>query len=166
MNDFDSDYIDRLNRSYESGKFLKAAVLTETVSPLIKKYWVDHEVAIDFGGNTYEPLSMRWNNIKTSQAMPIEGAEIALSNISGAVTQYAKTFDVTGNEVILQLLHLDLLTNLTRYWKRKAKVLGVRMDRQAAIITVGRNLGRNKLPRRVILNDEYPGISADVARIL
>lgn len=161
---YDQDYIDRLNRQYESGKFLKAVILTE--APGIYKYWIDHETSLEFEGHTYEPLYMKWDNIKTSQGMPTEGAEIVLSNIKGGVTKYIKTLDVTGNVVILQLLHLDLIPNLVNYWKRKFKVLGVRYDQQSAVVTVGRNLGRNRLPRGIILASEYPGISSDLPRIL
>ena len=163
---YDEDYVDRLNRQYEGGKFIKAAEVTETVSPLVVSYWVDHEEAITFEGHSYQPLPMRWDNIKTSQSMPTEGAEIILSNIAGQVTQYIKTMDITGNPITIKLIHLDLLSNLTNYYRRYFKVLGIRYDRQAAVVTVGRNLGRNRLPRGIILASEYPVISSDVPRIL
>ena len=168
MINYDPDYIDKLNAQYESGKWIKAAIVTETVSPPVKRYFADHETPIQFDGNTYEPLSMRWDNIKTSQSMPTDGAEVALSNITGQVTAYIKEFDITGNQIVIQLLHLDLLSTLTSSdkYRRQFKVLGVRYDNLAAIVTVGRNLGRNRLPRGIILADEFPGISADVPRIL
>lgn len=159
------DYIDRLNRNYEGGKWIKAVVLTESISPPVVKYWADHEEAIVYQGNTYEPLHMRWETIKTSQASPTEGATIALSNIGGEVAKYLKEIDITGNPVVLQKLHLDLLNSLTAPWTRRFKVLAARYDIMAAVFDVGRQLGRNRLPRGVITKDKYPGIVSDVPRI-
>jgi hypothetical protein len=161
---FDDDYIDRLNRTREAGKFLKAVTLTESISPLVKKYYVDHEETIVFGGNTYERLHMQWQSLKTS-ANPAEGATVSVSNIGGEVIKYLKEFDITGNEVVLELLHLDLLSTLTNYWKRRYKILAARYDVLTATFDVGRQLGRNRLPRGVILKDRYPGINSDVPRI-
>ena len=154
MISFSNDYVDRLNRQYEKGKFIKAVILTESTSPLVKKYWADHEDPIVFQGQTYNPLSMFWDQIKTSGTMMDMGAEVALSNIGNQVVEYIKDIDITGNEVIMQLLHLDLLSTLTSHWKRKLKVLAVRADVNVAIFTLGRELGRNRLPRRLILPEE------------
>lgn len=165
MQTFDADYIDKLNSTYQGGKFLKAVVVTENVSPLVQKYWVDHEKEIEFEGHTWTPLHMRWDNIKTSQSMPIEGATISVSNLGNQAIRYIKTVDISGNEVVLKLLHLDLLSTLTNYWTRRFKILSIRADVHAATFTCGRTLGRNRLPRNVYLKDRYPGLSSDVARI-
>lgn len=164
MQIFGEDYVDRLNRQYDKGKFLKAVRLNET--PGLDSYWVDHEEPIDFEGHTYKPLHMFWDKIKTSGSMPTDGPEVALSNVGNQVVKYLKTMDVTGNVIYLQLIHLDLLASLSpNYWKRKLKIMSVKADINAAVFTLGRYLGRNRLPRRVILSDEYPGVNSDVARI-
>lgn len=156
MIQFQNDYVDRLNRQYNKGKFIKAVIVTTnpTVIPATKEYWADHEDAIVFNGNTYQPLAMHWGQIKTTTTMSMQGAEVALSNIGGQVVEYLKTTDITGNEVIMQLLHLDLLATLTNHWQRKLKVLAVRADVNVAVFTLGRELGRNRLPRRLILPEE------------
>ena len=133
-------------------------------APLIR-YWADHESAIDFKGNTYVPLHMVWQNIKTTQGMPTEGASISVGNLGNIAVRYVKAWDVTGNTVIIQLLHLDLLSNLTNYWQRRYKVLGVQADQMLATFSVGRQLGKNKLPRRVFTRQLFKGISSDVPRI-
>ena len=131
----------------------------------LTRYWADHESAIDFKGNTYQPLHMVWQNIKTTQSMPTEGASISVGNLGNIAVRYVKAYDVTGNTVIIQLLHLDLLSNLTNYWQRRYKVLGVQADQMLATFTVGRQLGKNKLPRRVFTRKLFRGISSDVPRI-
>jgi hypothetical protein len=171
---FDTDYITKLNLNYGAGKFLKAVILTETYEPLVKTYWIDHEDPLVFQGNTYSPIHMLWKGIKASAGMPTEGFQVVVSNLpsmdaKGEISQagrYIKHIDVSGNEIIIQLLHLDLLATLTQYWKRKAKVLAIKADINAVAFSVGRSLGHERLPRSVILKDRYPGLSSDVPRIL
>jgi len=166
MIQFDADYVDKLNEQYKGGRFIKAAIVTENLSPLTLKYWADNAEPLVFQGNTYQPLKMRWEGIKTSQGMLLQGATLTVSNIGGAASSYLRTMDITGNPCTIQLLHADLLNTLTNYWQRKYKILGLNANNMVATFTVGRNLGRNKLPRGVILSDEFPGISNDVPRIL
>lgn len=165
MLDLDPDFVEKLNLNYEGGKFIKTVILTETVSPLVQKFWVDHDYEISFNGNTYERLKMRWDGIKTSRLMPVEGATVTTSNLGNAAIKYVKQLDITGNEVLLQILHLDLLTNLTGHWLRKFKVQGVQADISVATFTVSRAFGHNKLPRKVFLKSEFKGLSSDVPRI-
>lgn len=167
------------NGDGSSGLFVWAAQLEESdvigprmlasgsrVYAPLTKYWVDHEESIVFAGNTYQPLHMVWANIKTSQGMPTEGATVSVSNLGNHAIRYLKDIDISGNEVVIQLLHLDLLSTLTNYWRRRYKVLSVSADQTLATFTVGRELGRNKLPRKVFLRSEWPALSSDVPRIL
>ena len=149
----DSDYIDMLNRQYQGGKWIKAVILTET--PLVKRYWAEHEEPIVFAGNTYQPLRMFWEGLKTSVGMPTEGSNVALSNLGNVVVKYlGKDLDPSGMEVTLYLLHLDLLNTLTRPYERFFKVIAARADQSLAVFVLGRQFGRNRLPRRMIFADE------------
>jgi len=151
---FGSDYIDVLNRQYTAGKFLKAVIFTENISPLVNRFWVDHEEGIVYQGNTYVPLHMFWNSIKASMGMSTEGSAVAISNVGNIAVKYLKEIDPSGMPVVLQLLHIDLLTTLTNPYTRYFKVIGVSADESAAVFTLGRELGKNKLPRELILADE------------
>jgi hypothetical protein len=159
------DYVDLLNRQYGAGKFIKAVVLTEGLSPLVVKYFADHEDSITFQGHAYTPLHMFWDKLKTSGGMSMEGADVTVSNVGNQVVRYLKDIDIAGNPVTLQLIHLDLLNTLTNYWTRYFKVLGVRADMNAAVFSVGRYLGRNRLPRNVLTADKAPGLNSDIPRI-
>lgn len=132
----------------------------------LNRYWVDHEESIVFNGNTYQPLHMKWENIKTSQGMPTEGANVSVSNLGNQVVRYLKDLDISGNTVILQLLNIDLLSIVTGFWRRQFTILSVSADQSLAVFSVGRSLGRNKLPRKVYLRSEWKGLTSDVARIL
>ena len=160
MIEFQNDLIDRYNRQYAAGKFIKSVIVTVNPETGAKKYWADHEDPIVFEGQIYQPLMMHWDQIKTTGTMMDIGAEIALSNVGNQVVHYLKeTGDVNsgfiiGNEVILQQLHLDLLSTLTNHYKRKLKIIAIRADVNAAIFTLGRELGQNRLPRRMILPEE------------
>jgi len=161
---FENDFIDRLNRTSGKGKVIKAAILTETLSPLVKKYWADHEEPITFQGNTYQPLHMFWENVKTGVGMTSEGANIGLSNLGNQVVKYLKEIDPTGNQVVLQMFNLDLIATMTRPWQRLFKVLAVRADTNAAVFILGRDFGRNKITRGVLTADEAPGLNSSVPR--
>lgn len=154
MLSFEPDYLDKINAQYEGGKWLKTAIVTESISPLVKRYWVDHEDQIIYGGNTYDPLPMYWEGIKTSVGMPTEGASVALSNLGNIVWKYMKVIDPSAMPVVLQLLHLDLLSIITRPYERYYKVRNAKGDQSAVLFTLGRELGQNKLPRRVIMPEE------------
>jgi hypothetical protein len=155
MINMELDYIDMLNRQYQGGKWLKAALLIESRSPLVEKYFVEHEDPITFQGRTSIPLHMFWEGLKTSVGMPTEGSNIALSNLGNQVVKYlGKNMDPSGLEVTLQLLHLDLLNTLTRPYERYFKIIAARADQNMAVFVLGRQFGRNRLPRRMIFADE------------
>ncbi len=166
MLNLNPDIVEKLNLNYEGGRFLKTVILTESYGPTVNRYWVDHEEEITFDGNLYSRLRMRWEGIKTSQGMPTEGATVSVSNIGNQAIRYVKIEDITGNDVVLQILHLDLLANLTGNWTRKYRVLGVQADINVAAFTCGRQLGQNKLPRKIFEKSTFRGVSSDVARIL
>lgn len=107
-----------------------------------------------FAGQTYSPLSMFWERITISAGMPTEVGEVALSNVGNQVVRFIKEVDITGNTVLLQLLHLDLLSQITARWTQLTKILASRADINAAVFILGRDLGRNRLPRRMILANE------------
>ena len=163
-----SEFIQRLNAQYQGGLFVKVVELVEDpdAGPLIR-YFVDHTEPITWNGNTYNPLHMAWDNIKTSAGMPIDAATISISNIEygGVPAQYIKTIDVTDNEVTLRILHLDLLNEITGHWVRTGTVLAVSGDVSVITFTVGRRLGRNVLPRKIFLQRDWPGLSSEIPRI-
>jgi|SRR5215471_1951814 len=159
------DYVDKLNAQYQGGKFIKAIILTEDPVGPVLKYWADNEEAITFQGQTYTPLRMRWENIKTSQSMAIDGCSITVSNLAGQAVKYLKEIDVSSNPVKIQLLHLDLLSSFSVYWQRVGKVLSAQADMNVVTFSVGRQLSRNYLPRKVFLQTEFPGLTSQVPKI-
>lgn len=159
------DWVDRLNALYTDGtRFLKVVELTE--SPGSVSYWVDNPEPIVFNGNTYTPLAMRWENIKTSQSMTIEGWNIAISNLSGQAVRYLKQFDPSGCPVWMRLLHTKLLASATVHWKRYGKILSVRGTPAAVQFTIGRQLGRNMQPNELFLQSEFPSLTSEIPKIL
>lgn len=139
-------------------------MVTENLSPLTVRYFVDHEESITFEGHTYTPLHMYSDKLKTSMGMQTETAEIALSNVGNQVVKYLREIDISEMPCMLQLLHLDLLGTLTQYWHRSFKILGVRADQTLAVFMLGREIGRNQLPRDVLTAVEAPGLNSDTVR--
>ena len=162
------DYIDKLNAAYSSGLFLRAAILTVSLSPLVKRYFVDFERSITFAGNVYEILPMKWLSVKSSSGMSLSTVEVVVSNIGDQVTEYQEETDITGNPCTLQIVHLDLLSTLTNFWQRLFDVQFVRAKpRVQASIILGRNIGlEDDLPRRVMTKADFPGLLDNVTTIL
>ena len=154
MIQYELDYIDKINAQYEGGKWIKTAILVESAS--VTNYWAEHEDPIVFAGHSYQPLHQYWEGVKTSVGMPIEGGNVALSNTGNVVVKYLKTLDPSGLAVTLQLLHLDLLNKITRPYERYFKIMSAKADMNVAVFTLGREFGKNRLPRRMIQADEMP----------
>ena len=96
--------------------------------------------------------------------MPIDGATITVSNLGGLVGQYLKAIDITDNEVVLRLLHLDLLSQTTGHWQRRGFILAVSGDASQVTFTVGRRLGRSVMPRKVFTSDVFKGLTAEISK--
>lgn len=154
-----NEFIDKLNAERQGGIFVKAVDLEE-IPNSVWRYFVDHTDLVTWNGNAYQPLHMFWNNLKTSQEMPIEAATISVSNLAQIAGKYIKTVDVTENKVILRILHLDLLSQATGHWQRPCEVLSVQADISLVTFTVGRRLGRNMLPRKIYTAREFPGLES------
>lgn len=168
MIDIHKDYIDKLNAETEGGRFIKTVILTEETAPLLQRFYADNPEPITWNGNTYQPLGMSWGNIKTSESMPVEGSSISVSNLGNSTWRYVKNIDISGQPIRVELLHYDFLDGTITTqpaWQRIFKILRYRADRGVLIFDVGRDLGHNRLPRHVILKDEYRGLSSDVPRI-
>jgi hypothetical protein len=161
----DDAYLRKLTAHYEGGRFIKTVELVEDATGPVISYWAHNPEPITWNGNTYQPIVMMWDNMKTSQGMSIDAAAITVSNLAGLAGKYIKQIDVTGNEVTLRLLHADLLNNITGHWERRAKVMAIKADQSALIFSVGRWLGRGVLPRKIYTQSEFPGLSPEIPRI-
>lgn len=161
----DEDFIRKINARMGGGRILKAVVLTESKTPLVKRYFVDNDTAIVFEGHTYQPLQMAWSGMKANAGMQLDGMTITVSNLGGQVESYAYQLDISGNDVELQVLHEDLLQMLTNFKKLHFKILQVSADDKAVAFAIGRTWGLDDRVA-VMLDSEFPGLVDDVARVL
>ena len=163
MKNFSSGFIDRLNAQESGGVFLKAAILTETTSPLVKKYFVDFERTITFDGNAYTPLPMRWEGSDMGAGMALPTVNVTVPNIGGEVINYLEGTDLLGNEVVLQIFHLDLLGTPTDVDKQTLYVMTIQGNLETAVFRLGLNMALGEmLPRHVITRKEFPGVPDDI----
>jgi len=162
----DADYIDKLNRTWAGGVFIKTVRITIDPDIPTYEYWADVEDSFSFNGNTYDPVRMAWGKVKLTNTMSLPSATVTISNIGGVAEDYIEELDITENEILLQLLHKDLLATLTNFWSMKYKIKGIRANRQVASVTVTKDIGvRDKLPKQVALVKNLPGIVKSGIRI-
>lgn len=161
----DEAYIAKINARMGGGRILKAAILTETKTPLVKRYFVDNEEPITFGGNIYQPLHMVWSGMKANAGMQLDGMAVTVSNLGGLVESYAYRLDISGNDVELQILHEDLLSTLVNFKSLRFKVLTVSAEDAAVTFQIGRTWGFDDRCA-VMLKSEFPSLLDDVGRVL
>ncbi len=167
-------YIARLNAKTAGGVFLKALILTENNTGPVKRYFVEHDKTIIFNGNTYYPLSMSWGDFEVSRGMMLPSMRVSVPNMGASTlidgeeiqaVDYIETKDVLEHDVVLQLLHLDLLGDANAKFERLLQVQYVEADDLICSFVLGWNLGlQEQLPREVILQDEFPGIVRTMAK--
>lgn len=162
----DDAYVQKFTAQYSGGRFIKTVELVEDPTPPATiSYWAMNPEPVIWNGKTFQPIFMTWANLKISQAMSIEAAAVAVSNLAGYAGKYVKQIDVTGNQVTLRLLHADLLNQITGHWERTAKVMSIKADQSMVAFTIGRWLGRGVLPRKIYTQTEFPALAPEVPRI-
>jgi len=166
---FSSDYVKKLNATHSGGIFLQAVEVTETISPLVIRRFVTHEKSIVFDGNTYEPLFMQWSGLSVSEGMSLPTAQVIVTSASDEIIEWAEVIDVRENDVVLQILHLDLLADVAAVDQIVLQIQSISGDPNGGLLAfaLGLNFGlRDMIPRDVIKKDEFPGIPDTNAPIL
>lgn len=162
---FSSAYIAKINAENSGGVLLKAVVLTEDPVGPVKRYFVDHDKELVLDGNTYVPLPMRWDGFEMSASMGLPGMKISTLNLGQQVSDYVEELDILDNDVVLKLLHLDLLGDVQAKDEMAFQVKMIEGDDVFITFDLGMNIGLNDLlPRGVITKDEFPAIVDDVIR--
>jgi hypothetical protein len=172
---FSDAYIAAINARDCGGKLLKAIILTETISPLVKRFFVDHDSDIVYDGATYKPLAMSWQGLEISRQMSLPTMKITVPNMGHAievapgafrsVADYVHSIDVLEHDVTVRTLHLGLLGDLQAKDDFTFQLQMIDATAMAAVFTVGLNLGlKDTLPRNIMTRAEFPGIQDTIQR--
>lgn len=165
MKTFSSAYIAKINAENTGGVLLKAVAVTESTNPLVIKRFIDHDQALVIDGDTYNPLPMRWDGFEMSGTMNLPGMKISTFNLGQQVSDYVESIDILENDVVLKLVHIDLLGDVQAKDEMAFQIKMIEGDDLFITFELGINLGLNDLlPRGVITKDEFPGIVDDVIR--
>jgi hypothetical protein len=163
MKGFSSAWIDRLNRQSNAGVFVKAVILSESDS--VTRYWVDAQRPIVFNGQTYHPLPMIWEGVELSNAMSLPVVKVSVPNVGGEVIDYLEGVDILGRSVTLQILHLDLLGDVSNVDAVTLSVMAIEGNLEAVTFTLGLDLNLNEpIPRGVITLQEFPAVPRNIRR--
>lgn len=169
MKSFSSEVILELNRQTTTGRFVEAATFTRDQStPTVKDYFVRNQRPISFKGNIYQPLDMAWAGVKVGSSMELPTNEVVISNLGGTVIDYLEDNNVTieGNDVVLQVLHIDKFQNILLVDEMLFQVEFVVADyHKSATFHLGVNYSLNdSVPRGTIETNEFPSIRGDAIR--
>ena len=74
---------------------------------LVTRYYTNGDVAVDFGGNTYNPISINRRTVSYNAELDVSTLELTVSSINEATVEYIalNPIDITWVEV--SLLHRD-----------------------------------------------------------
>jgi hypothetical protein len=162
---FSNAYIAKINAESEGGVLLKTVIVTEDPNGPVLKYYVDHDEAIVIDGNTYQPLPMRWDGYEMSGSMSMPTMKISTHNLGEQVSDYVEELDILDNDVVVQLVHLDLLGDLQARDSMTLQIQTIESDDLFITFNLGLNLGfSDLLPRGVITKEEFPGVVDDTIR--
>lgn len=173
---FTEAFITRLNAKHSGGTFVKALILTESNTGPVKRYFVDHPRDVVFAGNTYKPLPMSWTGMDASRRLDLPAVRVTVPNFGAQIevtagvfrgaVDYVETIDCLENDVVLQILHLDLLADTSAKDEFLFTLQSVDSDDRAAVFTLGLSLGlKDLLPREIMTKEEFPGIPDTVERM-
>lgn len=163
MKSYSAAFIDRLNRPYNAGVFLKAVVVAHENAT---DYFVHFGEPVTFQGHTYQPLQMQWEGVDASSTMQLPSVKITVANVLGTAEHYIDTVNLLGRDVVLQFMHLDLLQNPADVEEVALQVQSIEMTSTTVSLLCGLNLGLNdSLPKDVMTRAEYPGQIDDVRRL-
>lgn len=156
---FSDTAIALLNSLYGSsqGAWVKAAdVVIDDTTTL---YFVDNLDAITFNGHTYTPLPMGWKGIGQNASMALPSIQITVPNVTGQIDAFMDGAELAGNDVILWILHLDLLGTVSDADKVNLHIALIEWNWQSAVFTLSINLGlSDQLPKHVMSRTDFPGI--------
>lgn len=166
VKNFTEAFIQKLNAKTAGGKFLKTAIVTTDYGPpVVKRYFVDHDSEIEFNGITYERLPMAWGDYEVSRRMPFPTVTLTVPNLGNEVIGYVEKTPLLDHDIVLQLLHLDLLGDATAKDTRKLVITSISANDIAASFTCGLNLGlQDRFPRERILRSEFPAIPETISK--
>lgn len=163
MKVFTSEWIERLNAQTQGGIFFLAAELSVAEGDV--RYYATMQYPVDFEGHTYQPLPMLVEGLAQNSQQNLPAVRLMTTNVTGAVGAFLETTDILGHDVLLRLLHLDLLGNTANQDQARLHVLAVEWDQQQATFSLGINIGLNEiLPRGLISASEFPGVPEGLRR--
>ena len=163
MKEFDETWLTRLNATHSGGVFCKAAILV--VDPMTTLRFADTQHGITFAGDDYQPLPMQWQGQEQSSEQKLPSVRVTVPNANGVVGAYLETVDLSGNDCTLQILHLDLLDDVSAVDQVVLQCMSVDWNEMAATLTLGINLALSEqLPRHVVTRAQFPGVPDSLRR--
>lgn len=157
MKNFSADWLARLNAQHSGGIFFLAAVLT--VGPEDIRRYADVQRTIEFDGESYLPLPMRLEGLGQSAQQSLPAVRVTVAAVTGEVEAFLATTDILGHDVVLQILHLDLLDDVQMQDSIALQVMAAEWNHLTATFTLGINLALSDLlPRHVLTADFAPGV--------
>lgn len=156
MKAFSNEWIAALNARHTGGVFFRAAIVQ--LSQDVTGYFADVTDPIIFDGQTYTPLPMVWDGVGQNSQRSLPRLSITVPNVDGQIGAFLETASVIGNDVTLQLLHLDLLADVSNVDAATLQIVAVEWTDSQATFTLGLNLALTEnLPRHVVTRGIFPG---------
>ncbi len=107
MKTFPEAFITKVNALYDGGKIILLAEID--LDSATTKYYCNHEEAVTFNSQVYEPLPVSFEQYSTNTRGELPSVKVIMSNIGNEALEVLETYDVLEKSVILRVINLDVL---------------------------------------------------------
>lgn len=163
MKSFSSSWIEHLNSTSDQGVFVKIAQVTLPTTTL---YLADTQAPLTFNGQVYQPRAMTWEGWEQTSQQSLPTIQVTVTDIDGVVGDFLERTNVLGLDVVLGIVHEDLLGTVTDVESVRLSIMAV--DWQPGVSStfhVGLDLALSELlPKGIITASEFPGVPESLRR--
>ena len=158
MKTFPQAFIEKINALYDGGKLILLAEID--LDSANTRYYCNHEEAITFNSQVYDPLPMRFEESSTNSKGELPSVRVIISNIGNEALEVLETYDVLEKTTILRIINLDVLDDSTAQDSTELMIIAVSTSNNGiATFILGLPIATDEeIPRERFNSQDFPGI--------
>ncbi|MCP4475377.1 MAG: hypothetical protein GY821_12595 [Gammaproteobacteria bacterium] len=163
MKTFPQAFIENVNALYDGGKLILLAEID--LDSATTRYYCSHEEAVTFGGQSYDPLPMLFDEYSTNNKGELPSMKVSISNIGNEALEILETYNVLEKTVVLRIVNLKVLDDSTAQDTTELMIISVSTsDNGIASFILGLPIATDEeVPRERFNTQDFPGIPKETA---
>ena len=163
MKTFPQAFIEKINALYDGGKIILLAEID--LDSATTRYYCNHEEAITFNSQVYDPLPMGFEEYSTNSKGELPSVKVIISNIGNEALEVLETYDIIEKTVVLRIINLDVLDDPTAQDSTELMIIAVSTsDNGVATFVLGLPIATDEeVPRERFNTQDFPGIPRETS---